>query len=88
MSLKRLRVLTSTDDFWCVGPACAKVGRAEGPTEMDAYSSVDMGLSESDMVAVTKGWYGNIDSVQVPTPSNFSTITPVLVSSCGGIMLY
>ena len=50
------------DDFWCAGPKCSQ---GEGPSEMDANKRIDMGLSESDMVAITKGWYENIDSVQV-----------------------
>ena len=55
------------DDFWCAGPTCSQT---EGPTEMNPNSRADMGLSESDMVAVTKGWYENIDAVQVALLKN------------------
>ena len=41
------------DDFWCAGPNCHDP--TEGPTEMNPNSRADMGLSESDMVAITKG---------------------------------
>ena len=37
---------------------------------MNPNTRADMGLSEGDMVAVTKGWYENIDAVQLALLKN------------------
>ena len=50
------------DDYWCAGPTC---NQGEGPTEMEANKRTDMGLSDSDVVAITKGWYENQARVQM-----------------------
>ena len=55
------------DDFWCSSQlngshACSDP--VQGPTEIDAHSQVDMGLSDADIADITRGWLATMTAVQ------------------------
>ena len=53
------------DDFWCarsLNGSCTDP--AEGPTEVEAHSVVDMGLSEAAVVDITRGWLDTMTRAQ------------------------
>lgn len=53
------------DDFWCsnlINKTCDDP--VQGPTEIDKYSQLDMGLSDQDILDLTQGWLANMEAVQ------------------------
>jgi hypothetical protein len=53
------------DDFWCadaINGSCSDP--VQGPSEIDRNSQADMGLSDSDVAAITGGWLSNMEAVQ------------------------
>jgi len=55
------------DDFWCsnlVNGSGACTDPVQGPTEIDAHSQADMGLSDGDVADITRGWLAGFTAVQ------------------------
>jgi hypothetical protein len=53
------------DDFWCsnqLNGSCTDP--VQGPTEIDAHSQVDMGLSDGDVTDITRGWLQTMTEAQ------------------------
>ena len=55
------------DDFWCsniVNGTGACGDPVQGPTEIDAHSQADMGLSDQDIADITNGWLAGMTAAQ------------------------
>ena len=55
------------DDYWCsslLNGTGACTDPAQGPTEVEAHSVVDMGLSDADVAALTQGWLDTTTAAQ------------------------
>ena len=55
------------DDFWCsnIINGTGNCGDpVQGPTEIDAHSQVDMGLSDQDIADITNGWLAGFTAAQ------------------------
>ena len=55
------------DDFWCsalVNGSKACADPVQGPSEINRYSQLDMGLSDADIAAITQGWLETMTAVQ------------------------
>jgi hypothetical protein len=55
------------DDFWCanlINGTGACTDPVQGPTEIDAHSQVDMGLSDADIADLTRGWLTTFTAAQ------------------------
>jgi len=55
------------DDFWCskiINGSKSCTDPVQGPSEVDKFNQVDMGLSDQDVAAITKGWLYNMEIVQ------------------------
>lgn len=55
------------DDFWCsnlINGTGACTDPVQGPTEIDAHSQVDMGLSDNDIADITRGWLQTMTQAQ------------------------
>lgn len=55
------------DDYWCahlVNGSGACHDPVQGPSEIDAHSQADMGLSDADVAALTRGWLRAMTAVQ------------------------
>jgi hypothetical protein len=53
------------DDFWCSNAINGSCGDpVQGPSEIDRNSQVDMGLSDDDVSAITRGWLQTQTAVQ------------------------
>jgi hypothetical protein len=81
------------DDFWCSDLICAAdpsvsscpcTDPVQGPTEVDRFSQLDMGLSDVDVAAITKGWNETMGAVQASILAKVSFILPL---HCTRIML-
>ena len=51
------------DDFWCsniINGSNACTDPVQGPSEIDKYSQMDMGLSDRDIADITRGYLSNI----------------------------
>lgn len=55
------------DDFWCsnlLNGTGACTDPVQGPTEIDAHSQLDMGLSDNDIKDITLGWLDTMTKAQ------------------------
>ena len=55
------------DDFWCanlVNGTGACTDPVQGPTEIDAHSQADMGLTDADVADITRGWLAGFTAAQ------------------------
>lgn len=55
------------DDFWCsniINGTGACNDPVQGPTEIDAHSQADMGLSDQDIADITTGWLETMTAAQ------------------------
>jgi hypothetical protein len=55
------------DDFWCadrINGSGACTDPVQGPTEIDAHSQADMGLSDADIADITTGWLATLTAAQ------------------------
>lgn len=55
------------DDFWCsnlINGTGACNDPVQGPTEIDPHAQEDMGLSDSDIADITKGWLETMTATQ------------------------
>jgi hypothetical protein len=55
------------DDFWCsniINGSQQCTDPVQGPSEINQYSQIDMGLSDQDIADITKGWLSNMELVQ------------------------
>eukprot|EP01114_Cavostelium_apophysatum_P018996 TRINITY_DN5990_c0_g1_i2.p1 TRINITY_DN5990_c0_g1~~TRINITY_DN5990_c0_g1_i2.p1 ORF type:complete len:447 (-),score=72.88 TRINITY_DN5990_c0_g1_i2:49-1389(-) len=55
------------DDFWCsdiINGTGNCNDPVQGPSEIDKYSQIDMGLSDYDIADITIGWLENMEIVQ------------------------
>lgn len=53
------------DDFWCsnlLNGSCTDP--VQGPTEVEAHNQADMGLSDADVAAITRGWLAGFTAIQ------------------------
>eukprot|EP01103_Thecamoeba_quadrilineata_P004919 TRINITY_DN14791_c0_g1_i1.p1 TRINITY_DN14791_c0_g1~~TRINITY_DN14791_c0_g1_i1.p1 ORF type:complete len:454 (+),score=61.54 TRINITY_DN14791_c0_g1_i1:37-1398(+) len=55
------------DDYWCsdiINGSQNCTDPVQGPSEIDPYSQIDMGLSDEDIADITEGWLYNMKQVQ------------------------